>query len=532
MVGDQPAGDGVNRLINLADSGIGGMEPGGSDELDLRSALGLLRRQFRLILVTVFLVLAVAGAAIVVMKPLYTATALILVDPSRKNLLDPDIQTQSGSSDGARVESEVELVKSETTLLRAIDELDLIADAEFGVRLGFRDILVSFLRIGQPVLPTGDAALQDVLSNVRDAISVQRRGLTYLISVQARSLDPQKAADLANEVAHTYIVEQLEAKVASTLASRDIINARIEAARGEVELSEGAFDGFIETHIEQITRDTGRSDLAVLRLQLEQANVERARLSSAANLVGSSLERRDWVAISAQLKTEAIAQLEAQRQGLQTTLAGLTDGTQQAIDLKAELTKLEADMQDAAEAELTTMRQQVASAQARSTELRGQLRSGVLQSDLPAALLTNIYELQQNAELARTQYQTLLSRTKDLEVQASLQVPDSRVVSVARAPTEPSFPNPRLILGVAGIVALGLGIGLAFLAENFVGGFSSEEQMRSVLRATTVVSVPKQRSTRAASAAEAAGWRTSSSSRRCQLSRRLCGASGSASTTS
>jgi capsular exopolysaccharide synthesis family protein len=174
----------------------------------------------------------------------------------------------------------------------------------------------------------------------------------------------------------------------------------------------------------------------------------------------------------------------------------MADGSEQAIDLKAELAKLEADMETAAEAELTTLRQQVASAQARSTDLRGQLRSGVLQSDLPAALLTNIYELQQNAELARTQYQTLLSRTKDLEVQASLQVPDSRVVSVARAPTEPSFPNPRLILGIAGIVALGLGIGLAFLAENFIGGFSSEEQMRSVLRATSVVSAPKQRSSK------------------------------------
>ena len=255
----------------------------------------------------------------------------------------------------------------------------------------------------------------------------------------------------------------------------------------------GAFDSFIDTNIEQITRDTGRTDLAALRLQLEQANLERARISSMESLVSNSLQRRDWVAISAELKTEAIAELEAQRQRLETTLAGVADGSTQAIDLKAELAKLETDMQNAAVAELTTLRQQVASAQARSTDLRGQLRSGVLESDLPAALLTNIYELQQNAELARTQYQTLLSRTKDLEVQASLQVPDSRVVSAARAPTEPSFPNPRLILGIAGIVALGLGIGLAFLAENFVGGFSSEEQMQSVLRATSVVAVPRQR---------------------------------------
>lgn len=463
------------------------------EEFDLRGVLGLLRRRIRLIVVTIVLVLAVTGGVMLTLKPVYTASTLILVDPSRKDLLDPEAQMQGSSSDSARVESEVELVKSETTLLRVIEELNLVTDPEFGVSLGLRDRLLAFLRIAEPKLPTGAEALQDVLQGVREAVSAQRRGLTYLIAVQARSLDPARAARLANAVAGAYIREQLEAKIRSTLASRDIINDRITEAQGAVATSEQAFDSFIDSNIETITRDTGRSDLAALQQQLKQINADRAQAASLADLASSSLQRRDWDNLTSQLQSDALTSLERQRVELQTTLAGVADGSQRAIDLGAELDKLEAQMLDTASEELTTLRQRVSTSQARATDLRVQLRSSVLGSDLPASVLTSIYGLQQNAEIARTQYQTLLARLNDLNTQSTLQIPDSRIVSEALAPSEPSFPNPRLILSVAAIVALGLGVSLAFLVENFVGGFTSEGQLKAVLKTHSVVAVPRQK---------------------------------------
>jgi succinoglycan biosynthesis transport protein ExoP len=463
------------------------------DEFDLRGVLGVLRRRLRLILVTILLVLAVTGGIMLTLKPVYTASTLILVDPSRKDLLDPEAQMQGTSSDSARVESEVELVKSETTLLRVIEELNLVADPEFGVSLGLRDRLLAFLRIAEPQLPTGEAALQDVLGKVRDAVSAQRRGLTYLIAVQARAFDPARAATLANAVADAYIREQLEAKVRSTLASRDIINDRIAEAQQAVATSEQAFDGFIESNIDAITRETGRTDLAALRQQLQNVNADRARVASLAELANGSLTRRDWAGVASQLQSDALEQLEQQRRELETSFAGVADGSQRAIDLSAELDALEARMLDTAAAELTTLRQRIASSQAQATDLRVQLRSSVLSSDLPAAVLTSIYGLQQNAEIARTQYQTLLARLNDLNTQSTLQIPDSRIVSEALAPGDPSFPNPRLILSVAGVVALGLAISLAFLVENFVGGFTSEGQLKAVLKTPAVVAVPRQK---------------------------------------
>jgi capsular exopolysaccharide synthesis family protein len=462
-------------------------------QFDLRDLLGLLRRRFRMVALTVVLVLAGTSAVILALKPIYTASALVMVDPTRKDLLDPESQFTGTSSDSARVDSEVELVKSPTTLMSVVKDMDLIKDSEFGVKLGLNDMVLAFLRITQPSPPSGDDALQRVMERLRQAISVQRRGLTYLIAIDVESRDPQRAADIANSVAETYIHAQLDSKVTSTLASRNIIQGRIAEASTAVADSERSFDTFIENNIDRISAETGRTDLAALRQRLDNANTTRSNAAALAEMVDSSLKQRDWQSIANELKNEAVNKLVTDRSNLQQSLAGLAEGSQGAINLKAELTKLDAQLADAAQTQLTTLRQRAATAQSQASDVRGQLRSTILDSDLPAEVLTSIYELQQNAEIARSQYQTLLQRLKDLEAQAYLQVADSRIVSQALPPSRPSFPNPPLILSLAGISALGLGIGLAFLVENFVGGFTSEEQLLSIVRTSATAAVPRQR---------------------------------------
>jgi capsular exopolysaccharide synthesis family protein len=87
----------------------------------------------------------------------------------------------------------------------------------------------------------------------------------------------------------------------------------------------------------------------------------------------------------------------------------------------------------------------------------------------------------------------MLARENDLDTNAYLQLADSRVVSPATPPSDPSFPNTRLILGLATIAALGMGVGLAFLYENYIGGFVSEQQLEAVLGAPVVTGIPRQR---------------------------------------
>src|SRR5690606_849555 len=144
-------------------------------------------------------------------------------------------------------------------------------------------------------------------------------------------------------------------------------------------------------------------------------------------------------------KDEAVANLERQRVALVNQLADAAEGSDAAVNLRSSLAGIEADLQAAANNAVSALRQETANAQQRASELRTQLRNSILSSDLPPEILTSIYELQQNAEIARTNYQTLLTRQNDLDIQAFLQVADSRIVSEATPPASPSFPNPRVI---------------------------------------------------------------------------------------
>lgn len=350
-------------------------------EIDIRGIVDLLRRRLGLIVATLAACLCLAGFAVMVLPPAYSASTLILIDPSRSNLIDPDMQATSAASDNARVDSEVEILRSDAVLLDVVADRNLVADPEFGPRLGLRGRAMAFLGLGEVNLPSGDAALRSVLDRLEDAVSVQRQGLTYLIAVGVRSTDPQKAADLANAVARSYLDAQMQAKLEGVLAASAVLDARLAVAREAVVRAEEELVGFI----------TANSD-----------------------------QPGDAVMLA----------------------AGGMDG---------------------------------------------------LPVDLPVESPTRLYELRQSADLARSQYQSLLARSGDLRVQSEFQIADSRIVSPALTPTEPSFPNTRLILALAGFAGLGLGVGLAFIAENFVGGFTGESQLNLVTRLPVVGEVPFQR---------------------------------------
>lgn len=459
-------------------------------EIDLRGVLGLLRRQFRLIVLTVLIGIGAAVIVTFALTPVYTASVLILVDPSSKNLLDPEAQMTSASADNARIDSEVEILRSENILLKVIEAEGLLADDEFGVSLGLRERLLSFLRIAVPTLPTGDAAINQALSKLAGAISAQRRGLTYLIALQARSEDPAKAAALANATAHVYIEDQLASKVSNVMTSRDILQARVVEAREAIVRSEGSFDTFISENIQRIAEESGRSDLAAMQQSIRELRETRAQTSATLDLVQSTLAEDNWRTLVDSLQSEALSLLEQQRQALANRIGEVAESSA-TVDLRAELQRIEEEMRSAANGEVSALREKVAQTETAEETMRQQMRQEVVSSALPADVLAQIYELQQSAEIARDQYQTLLGRVQDLDAQAALQVADSRIVSAALPPRSASFPNRPFMIALTALAALGVGIGLALLYENLIGGFTSEEQVESVLKVRVAAAVPR-----------------------------------------
>ncbi len=459
-------------------------------ELDLKALLSTLRRRWRMIAATFAIVVGVALLATFALTPKYTATAQIYIDINAKGLLDSSSDQNSASTASSKVDSEVEIAKSPKILLDVVSKLSLVTDKEFGVKLGLRDQIMTWLGLGQAKLPTGTEALNQVIAKLDRAVSVRRLGLTFLIEVSATSSNPDKSAQIANAVADAYISAQVSSKVENTLKARDVLEGRLTSASAQVAAAEQSFDDYINSNIDTIADQSGRSDVALLRDELKDVVSQNQKQSALADTVQQSISANDWTSLASTLQDQALTELASQRDQLATQIQSAPENSQAQIDLKSELNKLNLKIADYSKTKLTTIRQDVISGEQKTSDLRQQLRTSVLASNLPPTVLTQIYGLQQSAEIARSQYQTLLGRVRDLDAQAQVQIADARVVSPALSPSSPSFPNSRLILVLAGMVGLGLGVGLAFLWENFVGGFTTDAQIENLLHLDVASVIP------------------------------------------
>ncbi|KQV83781.1 Wzz/FepE/Etk N-terminal domain-containing protein [Rhizobium sp. Root1220] len=356
-----------------------------NDVADLRMLLGLVRRQMRTILATGLAIFLLSVAVVFLLTPRFSAQALVLVDTSSKNLLAPDAVTATGLTDNSRVEGEVRIAQSDAVLLDVVQESELLSDPEFGPHR-LTDKLLALIGSQSNSVNAEDLAKGKVLASLKDAVRVRREGLTYLITVGVTSDDPQKAAKLANQVAAVYIRKQVDAKVASTISARNILQHKVESARDVLAEHQKELDLFVATHGDP------------------HATSGNAASFSERHLADAGFGKTVTDVISAGEQVGA-----------------------------------------------------------------------------PSGLPTQFYSLQQSAQIARTQYQNLLTRLQDFEAQASLQVADSRVVSEALTPIVPSYPKKVLSLAVMAIVALGFGVGAAVMKEFFIGGFTSEDQVGAVL---------------------------------------------------
>lgn len=465
--------------------------PNSEDVIDLRGIFLLLRRQLKLILLCAILILGLALVYLVTVTPVFTARTLILVDTAQQNLLEGEPR-EGGSAqrDNARVDSEVEILRSPTTSLAVINEAQLILDPEFGPSVGFMDRMLKAIGLGKRTAPDSEELLQNTIRNLQEATSVRRLGLTYLIAVDVTSESPKQAASISNTTAETYIRNQLQFKIQSSLAARDILQIQIDAARQAVAQSDGALDLFIDDNLAALEEETGNPRISELRKELELLSRDLLEKDVTVTQARADLEARDFQALSERLADEAVAELIRQREAIEAQLREAADGGQASIDLQTALAAIDGDIEQAANARIGSLRGELAEYNAQETDLRQDLRRELLSSELSSDALARIFDLQQAAAIARNQFQSLLARVSEIETQAGVQVADSRVVSPALAPIKPSAPNKRLILALAVIVGLGLGIGAAFLNEYYIGGIVSPDQLQSLTGLPNAAIIP------------------------------------------
>ena len=260
-----------------------------------RSELELLfaaaRRQAHIVIIGAILGIALGVGYLATAVPQYTASALVLLDTKRVRAVQDSYDVMALGFEGASpVDSQVEVLRSDSVVHSVVDKLQLVRDKEFRAsRPSLLAIAISefwrMLGFSRPAVEEVRALVDEeserrqVGNMLRGGLGARRLPRTLVLEISYTSPIPSKAADIANGFANAYLVDQLEAKYDANRRASEWLQNRIAELKQQALTSDLAVQRFKAAH--NLTISGGRSideqQLGEVNSQLVIARAETAR---------------------------------------------------------------------------------------------------------------------------------------------------------------------------------------------------------------------------------------------------------------
>lgn len=250
------------------------------DVVGLREIAGFLRRFYWLIGLFVLVFAGLAIAYCLLTTPIFTATAQILIEPNRAQSFLQEGATVEPITDTGRVESQIEVIKSERITEAVIRSLGLEADPEFQQRPPpVYAPLIDWMRAAAEPMTEADRAaarLAYAVNVLAERILVRRVGQSYVVELAVRSQDAAKAAAIANAVLRAFIDFDISAKADEASRGSAWLNERLTELRGQAMQARRELELFKANG-----ESTSPTEARVRLAELESTTISHAKLYDA-----------------------------------------------------------------------------------------------------------------------------------------------------------------------------------------------------------------------------------------------------------
>ncbi|MEA3641100.1 MAG: polysaccharide biosynthesis tyrosine autokinase [Lamprobacter sp.] len=487
-----------------------------ADLIDIRELFSVLWRRRAVILGTAAFLCLLALMVLLQLTPRYTAATLLTLQTRSEAVVDIQAVMSGLSADASVIQTELDIIASRNLIGQLVDRLKLIEDPEFNPALRSESSVLQFLdprtylsedwlmalglkRSAEPMSEEERQAREkaNVVDNVKSALSASNPKLSYTIKIAFESESPKKAALLANTLAEIYLNDQLEAKFEATERATDWLSNRITDLRQRVLIAERAVQAYREEHfiIESIGEGTiSEQQLAELNMDLVNARTQLAEAEARYRQVRARGEA-SAAALGEVLQSPLIQRLGEQEAEVRRKAAEISEryGPRhpEVINVRSELRDIRSKLDEEIGKITQNVENEVLIARARVEALSNNLDQLKTESTELQQSRIELRELEREAQSSRVLLETFLSRFKETSNQEDLQKADARVISEAEVPTNPSFPNKRLMLAVALVLSMMVGLGLAFLLEALDNGYRTPEQLENMLQIKGLGMIPK-----------------------------------------
>lgn len=470
--------------------------------LSFREIIAVLQRHRKLIL---FCIVAGGICGFIYLSfsvPRYTSTVSLLVDPQQDNRLNQMLTSGPAFQENLMIDSQIEVIKSSRLLDKVAKKAGVYDAPAVAPQKSLRTRLKE-MAFGAPDATAQAEAVnlsqQARLAGFMSGLRVNRVRNTYVIAISYTSGNPQYAAKIANMVAEVYLDDEMESQYEASQRAGNWLKGRLDVLHGELTQTEDKVETYkqdndlVQTGGQLLLSDQQlselNSNLIVARADAAQA---KARYENIETIIES---RNPETATSDVLNNKVIMDLRSKYIELSRLATEIL--RRQGKDHMAYRNLLQ-QMQDIQTLIWGEYRRMAESYKSEYNIAQSKVQT--LAQELDAAkgvtAVTNrsqiaLRELQRRADSTRGLYTRLLDRSNEEVERQSLPSLHARVISYAPVPLAPSWPNKRSVIGVALMIGAGVGIGLAFLREQFEKFIWKAEDLEAASQRTCLGMLPK-----------------------------------------
>ena len=481
------------------------LTPHGSYPLPERSEverlLAAARRQISIIVIGCVIGLIMGVGYLATAVPLYTATTLVLLDHKRLRAVQESYgDVMSFGVEGASpVDSQVEVLRSDSVVHTVVDRLQLVKDKEFRARRpSVISLAASELRrlvgLGPPdgegvqALVDEETERRQVGNMLRGGLGARRLPRTLVLEISYTSPIPAKAMAIANGFADAYLNDQLEAKYDANRRASDWLQNRLAELKQQAMTSDLAVQRFKASQNLTITggRSIDEQQLGEVNTQLVTARAETAKQEARYQRIRTILDGRQMDAVvSEAIGNSVIEQLRqkfvaaAKREADLSSKLGPDHGS--VITARNDMREYERLMFDELGRIAELYRSELDIARSREKHLDGSLKGLVGTTASANETLVALRELERESEIYKNLYQSFLQRNQELIQQQTFPITEARVILSAQMPFSPTHPQRMRVLLLMMVLGGGLGVCVAALREFRERAFRTGEQIRAEL---------------------------------------------------
>src|SRR5262249_54016664 len=266
-------------------------------------------------------VVALTAVVLMILPTVYSASAVVMLESRRNNVADASSVLTALPTDPASVQNQIQILTSRDLASRVVDKLGLDNDPEFAGGGLFSE--PSYAAPGDVSV----AQHERTVSNFLKHLSVEGEGLSTAITVRFSARSPEKAAQIANAVAETYVESSLQTKFQATKEATGWLEGRVRELSRQVQADDAAVERYKAEHNITETNDgipLIDQQISAINSQLVVARADLAQKQATYERVDSLMKQGHGADISQAVASPLIIQLRSQEADLIKNEADLT----------------------------------------------------------------------------------------------------------------------------------------------------------------------------------------------------------------